>query len=65
MQNIFVVRVNIQVLVVTQYEVVMVFIFVYYQSIKGDLNRRLIYECRCDERLKSKTVFLFASESRK
>ena len=23
--------------------------------IKGDLNRRLIYKCRCDERLKAKT----------
>ena len=23
--------------------------------IKRELNRRLIYECRCDERLKSKT----------
>ena len=27
---------------------------VYYETIKRDLNRRLIYECRCDERLKSK-----------
>ena len=26
---------------------------VYYESIKRDLNRRLIYECRCDERLKA------------
>jgi hypothetical protein len=28
---------------------------VYYQAIKRELNRRLIYECRCDERLKPKT----------
>jgi hypothetical protein len=26
--------------------------FVYYESIKREVNRRLIYECRCDERLK-------------
>ncbi len=29
-------------------------LIVYYESIKGGLNIRLIYECRCDERLKSK-----------
>ena len=28
--------------------------FVYYEVIKKELNRRLMYECRCDERLKSK-----------
>ena len=28
---------------------------VYYETIKGKLKRRLIYECRCDERLKAKT----------
>ena len=27
---------------------------VYFESIKRELNRRLIYECRCDERLKGK-----------
>jgi hypothetical protein len=27
---------------------------VYYETIKRELNKRLIYECRCDERLKSK-----------
>jgi hypothetical protein len=27
---------------------------VYYESIKRNLNRRLTYECRCDERLRSK-----------
>jgi hypothetical protein len=27
----------------------------YHESIKRGLNRRLIYECRCDEILKSKT----------
>jgi hypothetical protein len=29
--------------------------FVYYETIKRKLNRILIYECRCDERLKAKT----------
>ena len=33
---------------------VLVGVFVYYESIKWKLNRRLIYECRCDERLKGK-----------
>ena len=28
--------------------------FVYYETIKRKLDRRLIYECRCDERLKAK-----------
>jgi hypothetical protein len=27
---------------------------VYYETIQQELNRRLIYKCRCDERLKSK-----------
>ena len=27
---------------------------VYYSVIKRELNRRTIYECRCDERLKDK-----------
>jgi hypothetical protein len=27
---------------------------VYYESIKRELNIRIIYECRCDERLKAK-----------
>jgi hypothetical protein len=27
---------------------------VYYESIKRELNIRLTYECRCDERLKAK-----------
>ena len=26
-----------------------------YESIKRELKRRLIYECRCDERLKTKS----------
>jgi hypothetical protein len=30
-------------------------IVVYYESIKGELQRRPIYECRCDARLKTKT----------
>ncbi len=29
-------------------------IFFYYEVIKREINRRLIYECRCDERLKDK-----------
>ena len=27
---------------------------VYHETIKRELNRRLIYECRCNERLKTK-----------
>ena len=27
---------------------------VYYESIKRELKTKLIYECRCDERLKTK-----------
>ena len=30
-------------------------LFVYYESIKRDLKIRSIYECRCDERLQTKT----------
>jgi len=26
--------------------------FAYYEAIKREVNRRLIYECRCDERIK-------------
>ena len=29
--------------------------FVYYESINRELQRRLIYEYRCDERLQTKT----------
>ena len=29
------------------------FIVVYYETIKRELYKRLIYECRCDERLKA------------
>jgi hypothetical protein len=29
------------------------FSFVYYKSIKRELKRRPIYDCRCDERLKT------------
>ena len=28
--------------------------FLYYETIKRELNKRLIYECQCDERLKAK-----------
>jgi hypothetical protein len=30
-------------------------VFVYYKSTKGELKIRGIYECRCDERLQTKT----------
>jgi hypothetical protein len=30
-------------------------VFVYYESIKRELKIRGIYECRCDERLQTKT----------
>jgi hypothetical protein len=30
--------------------------FLYYETIKRELNKRLIYECQCDERLKNKGV---------
>ena len=29
--------------------------FVYYESIKREIKIRCIYECRCDERLQTKT----------
>ena len=29
-------------------------IFFYYETIKRELNTRLIYECRCNEKLKAK-----------
>ena len=29
-------------------------IVVYYESIKRELNKRLIFDCRCDARLKAK-----------
>jgi hypothetical protein len=32
-----------------------VIIVVYYKSIKRELKKRCIYECRCDERLQTKT----------
>ena len=32
-----------------------VYLFVYYESIKRELKIRGIYECRCDERLQTKT----------
>jgi hypothetical protein len=34
---------------------VTVILYVYYESIKQEVNIRLIYECRCDEQLKDKT----------
>jgi hypothetical protein len=29
--------------------------FAYYEEIKREFNRRLMYECRCDSRLKGKS----------
>ncbi len=37
--------------------------FVYYEGIKGYLETRPIYECRCDERLKSKDEGLHSSHT--
>ena len=37
--------------------------FYYYETIKRKLNRRLICECRCDERLKAKLRDLHASHT--
>jgi hypothetical protein len=34
---------------------VVICIVVYYESIKRELQIRCIYECRCDERLQTKT----------
>jgi hypothetical protein len=34
--------------------VALMFTVVYYESIKQELQRRPKYECRCDERLKTK-----------
>jgi hypothetical protein len=36
---------------------------VYYEAIKRELYRRLIYEGRCDERLKAKAEDLHASHT--
>jgi hypothetical protein len=35
--------------------VISVYIFVYYESIKREPKIRGIYECRCDERLQTKS----------
>ena len=35
------------------FKVCLILFMVYYESIKRELNIRLIYECRCDERLKT------------
>ncbi len=35
-------------------EMVRISIFVYSETMKREINKRLIYECRCDERLKCK-----------
>jgi hypothetical protein len=36
---------------------------VYYEEIKRELNRMLIYECRCDERLRAKVRDLHVSHT--
>ncbi len=36
---------------------------VYYESIKGELKIKSIYECRCDERLQTKTRKLRVSHT--
>ena len=36
-------------------KLVVIYLFVYYESIKRELKIRGIYECRCDERLQTKT----------
>ena len=38
----------------TFFFVVYFFVVVYYESMKRELTTRPIYECRCDERLKTK-----------
>jgi hypothetical protein len=38
-------------------------IVVYYKSIKRELKKRCIYECRCDERLQTKTRDLHVSHT--
>ncbi len=38
-------------------------LFVYYESIKRELKIKSIYECRCDERLQTKTRKLRASDT--
>jgi hypothetical protein len=35
-------------------QIVGVYYVVYYESIKREIKKRPIYECRCDERLKTK-----------
>ena len=40
-------------------------LFIYYESIKRELNKRLILECRCDPRLKDtseETSFFFYTD---
>ena len=39
--------------------------FVYYETIKQELNRRRIYECRCDDRLKAKTFQFITTDKAK
>ncbi len=45
---------QIQYIHICAYLVVWWCFWVYYESIKRKLNKRLILECRCDDRLKAK-----------
>ncbi len=38
-------------------------LFVYYETIKRELNKRLLHECRCDERWKVKLRYLHVSHT--
>jgi hypothetical protein len=40
-----------------------IYAYVYHESIKRELKIRCIYECRCDERLQSKTKEFTCSET--
>jgi hypothetical protein len=40
---------------VVRLDVVTILIVVYYESMKREVKTRPIYECRCDERLKTKS----------
>jgi len=41
------------------------FVVVYYESINRDLKIKSIYECRCYERLQTKTTFVSTGEDLK
>ena len=47
---------KIETRLITLYSCRSMFVFVYYESIKRQVNRRLMCECRGDERLKIKAT---------